>query len=64
MLGEAVTDVLVGRGDREVARRVAENRDARISAAGFSRLVKRAADDGVLAEMVGLRPDIPAADVS
>jgi uncharacterized protein (DUF2336 family) len=51
--------VLVGRGDREVARRVAENRGARISETGFSRLVKRAADDGALAEAVGLRPDIP-----
>ena len=30
-LGEAVTDVLVRRGDREVARRVADNRGARIS---------------------------------
>jgi len=59
VLGEAVTDVLVGRGDRDVARRVAGNRGARISATGFSRLVKRAADDGVLAEKVGLRPDIP-----
>ena len=59
VLGEAVTDVLVGRGDREVARRVADNRGARISEKGFSRLVKRAADDGVLAEKVGLRPDIP-----
>ena len=59
VLGEAVTDVLVGRGDREVARRVADNRGARISERGFSRLVKRAADDGVLAEKVGLRPDIP-----
>jgi len=59
ILGEAVTDVLVGRGDREVARRVADNRGAQISEKGFSRLVKRAADDGVLAEKVGLRPDIP-----
>jgi uncharacterized protein (DUF2336 family) len=59
VLGEAVTDVLVGRGDREVARSVAGNRGARISAIGFSCLVKRAADDGVLAEKVGLRPDIP-----
>jgi uncharacterized protein (DUF2336 family) len=59
VLGEAVTDVLVGRGDHEVARRVAENRGARISETGFSRLVKRAAADGVLAEKVGLRPDIP-----
>ena len=60
VLGEAVTDVLVGRGDHVVARRVAENRAARISTTGFSRLVKRAGDDGVLAETVGLRPDIPA----
>ncbi|MGH6673847.1 MAG: DUF2336 domain-containing protein [Xanthobacteraceae bacterium] len=59
VLGEAVTDVLVGRGDREVARRVADNRGARISEKGFSRLVNRAADDGILAEKVGQRPDIP-----
>ncbi len=59
-LGEAVTDVLVRRGDRDVARRVADNRSARISEKGFYRLVKRAEDDGILAEKVGLRPDIPA----
>lgn len=58
-LGEAVTDVLVRRGDHEVVRRVAGNRGARISETGFSRLVKRAEDDGYLAEKVGLRPDIP-----
>jgi len=60
VLGEAVTDVLVRRGDRDVVRRVAENRSARISENGFSRLVKRAEEDGVLAEKVGMRPDIPA----
>ena len=54
-----MTDVLVRRGDREVARSVAENRGARISESGFIRLVKRAENDGVLAEKVGLRPDIP-----
>jgi uncharacterized protein (DUF2336 family) len=59
-LGEAVTDVLVRRGDRDVARRVADNRSARISEKGFCRLVKRAEEDGILAEKVGLRPDIPA----
>jgi uncharacterized protein (DUF2336 family) len=59
-LGEAVTDVLVRRGDSEVARRVAGNRGARISELGFVNLVKRAEDDGVLAEKIGLRPDIPA----
>ncbi len=58
-LGEAVTDVLVRRGNREVARRVAENRNARISEQGFSSLVKRAEQDEILAEKVGLRPDIP-----
>jgi len=59
-LGEAVTDILVRRGDREVARSVAENHGARISEIAFSRLVERAESDGVLAEKVGLRPDIPS----
>jgi uncharacterized protein (DUF2336 family) len=58
-LGEAVTDVLVRRGDRDVARSVAGNRGARISPAGFFNLVERAASDGMLAETVGARPDIP-----
>jgi uncharacterized protein (DUF2336 family) len=58
-LGEAVTDVLVRRGNRDVARRVAENRSARISEKGFYRLIQRAEEDGILAEKVGLRPDIP-----
>ena len=60
-LGEAVTDVLVRRGDSDVARRVAENRGARISQRGFFHLVKRAEDDGVLAEKVASRPDISPA---
>lgn len=60
VLGEAVTDVLVARGNRDVARRVADNRGARISEEGFHRLVARAEEDGILAEKVGLRPDIPA----
>jgi uncharacterized protein (DUF2336 family) len=59
-IGEAVTDVLVRRGNRDVARRVADNRSARISEKGFYRLVKRAEEDGILAEKVGSRPDIPA----
>jgi|SRR5579862_850023 len=59
-LGVAVTDVLVRRGDRDVARSVAGNRGARISEHSFVNLIKRAEDDGVLAEKVGTRPDIPA----
>jgi uncharacterized protein (DUF2336 family) len=58
-LGEAVTDILVRRGNGEVARSIAGNRAARISETGFFRLVKRAENDGDLAEKVGLRPDIP-----
>jgi uncharacterized protein (DUF2336 family) len=59
-IAEAVTDVLVRRGDREVVRSVAENREARLSQGAFTALVNRAEKDGVLAEKVGLRPDIPA----
>jgi uncharacterized protein (DUF2336 family) len=58
-IGEAVTDVLVKRGDREVICNVAGNRHARLSETGFSTLVRRSEGDGVLAEKVGQRPDIP-----
>jgi uncharacterized protein (DUF2336 family) len=54
-----ITDVLVQRGDRKVVRTVAENREASLSEASFSALVKRAEKDGILAEKVGLRADIP-----
>jgi uncharacterized protein (DUF2336 family) len=58
-IAEPITDVLVQRGDHEVARSVAQNRGARISENGFNALVARAQSDGALAETVGLRPDIP-----
>src|SRR5216684_7528726 len=58
-IAEPVTDVLVRRGDQEVVRSVADNRDARLSEGSFFTLVDRAGKDGVLAEKVGLRPDIP-----
>jgi uncharacterized protein (DUF2336 family) len=59
-IGEAVTDVLVRRGDRRVAHTVADNQRAKLSETGFNTLVKRAERDGILAEKIGLRPDIPA----
>ncbi len=59
-IGEAVTDVLVRRGDTEVIHYVADNQSARLSEGGFSTLVKRAEGDGDLAEKVGQRADIPA----
>lgn len=58
-IGEAVTDILVRRGDRQVARRVADNRDARLSEASFLALIERAEDDAVLAVKLTRRPDIP-----
>jgi uncharacterized protein (DUF2336 family) len=58
-IGEAVTDVLLHRGDQEVVHSVAENRGARLSDESFATLIARAERDDVLAEKVGTRPDIP-----
>jgi uncharacterized protein (DUF2336 family) len=58
-IAEPVTDVLVKRGDREVARNLARNRTAQLSDVSFAALVGQARADIVLAEGVGLRPDIP-----
>jgi len=58
-VSEALADILVARGDREVARSVATNNRAKLSENAFTTLVKRAEQDGVLAEKVGLRTDIP-----
>jgi uncharacterized protein (DUF2336 family) len=58
-ISATVTDVLVQRGDSAVVRTVADNPAAHFSEQGFSTLVGRAADDGVLAEKVGHRTDIP-----
>jgi len=58
-LSEAVTDVLVVRGDREVVRSVAQNQGARFSNAAFRALVARSNGDDVLAVHVGARRDLP-----
>src|ERR1700686_1970432 len=58
-LSEAVTDILVERGDRDVVHAVVKNPCARLSAAGFRALVKRANGDDALASEVGMRSDIP-----
>src|SRR4051812_27297170 len=59
-LATGVTDVIVRRGDREVVRRVAGNAGARFSPSGYSSLIKRACDDGVLTLNVGQRGDLSA----
>ena len=58
-LSEAVTDVLVERGDRDVVRSVAQNGGARFSNAAFRTLVERSSGDDVLAIHVGTRHDLP-----
>jgi uncharacterized protein (DUF2336 family) len=58
-LSEAVTDVLVDRGDQRVVRSVADNGGARFSQSGFGKLVERAKGDLVLTHTVGARADIP-----
>src|SRR4051812_17799302 len=60
-LSSPITDVIIRRGDREVVRRVAGNAGARFSQAGYSGLIRRTGEDGVLAVTVGQRHDISAA---
>lgn len=55
----ALSDILVARGDRDVALSIANNRHAHLSDNAFTTLAKRAEQDGVLAEKVGMRTDIP-----
>ncbi|HEX9471732.1 MAG TPA: DUF2336 domain-containing protein [Bradyrhizobium sp.] len=62
-LAEAVTDILVDRGNHQVAASTACNRGARFSTSGLSTLVKRAQDNGELALSVWSRPDIPRRDL-
>jgi uncharacterized protein (DUF2336 family) len=59
ILSEAVTDVLIVRGDQMVVLSTAENRGATISEAGYTKLVRRAEGDERLALCVGSRPEIP-----
>jgi uncharacterized protein (DUF2336 family) len=58
-ISAALSDILVKRGDREVARSIANNQHAALSDNAFTTLVQRAEKDSVLAEKVGMRTDIP-----
>jgi uncharacterized protein (DUF2336 family) len=59
-LSPDLTDVLVRRGDRDVVRRAAGNAGASFSADGYSTLIKRAGQDGVLTVRLGQRDDLSA----
>jgi uncharacterized protein (DUF2336 family) len=58
-LSEKVSDVLVTHGNRDVVLSVTRNEGARISDAGYTKLVDRSINDEVLAICVSLRKDIP-----
>jgi len=58
-IDEPVTDVLVARGNQQIAVSVAANSGARLSDFGFLHLVTRCEGDAILAERLGLRQDIP-----
>ncbi len=57
-LSPDLTDVIVERGDRDVVRRTAGNAGAAFSEGGYTELIKRAGDDGVLTLTVGQRGDL------
>src|SRR6201995_5571292 len=59
VLSDAVTDVLVLRGDDEVVHSTVNNPGAEFSERGFTRLVNRAEGDDDLATCLGVRPEIP-----
>ncbi|MDT3683873.1 MAG: DUF2336 domain-containing protein [Pseudorhodoplanes sp.] len=58
-LSEAVTDVLVERGDARVVHSVTRNSGARFSSIAFTKLVAQAGHDETLAGLVGARHDLP-----
>ncbi|HEY6754322.1 MAG TPA: DUF2336 domain-containing protein [Pseudolabrys sp.] len=58
-LSEAVTDVLVERGNERVVHRVVRNKGARFSLAGYGKLTNRARYDRKLTLALGERSDIP-----
>ncbi len=58
-LPEAVTDVIVDRGERRVIRRLANNASARFSETGYAGMVAHAEADDELTEILGLRIDLP-----
>ena len=57
-LDKIITDVLVGRGDLDVLRKLACNLDARFSKSGYRSLVERAESDSLLAQEIARRSDI------
>jgi uncharacterized protein (DUF2336 family) len=58
-LEDKLTDVLLMRGNRDVMHKVATNGGSQISAVGFAALVRASENDEHLAEVTGIRGDLP-----
>jgi uncharacterized protein (DUF2336 family) len=58
-LPEAVTDIIVDRGERRVIHLLASNTTARFSDSGYAGMVAHAQADDKLTEIIGLRIDLP-----
>jgi uncharacterized protein (DUF2336 family) len=58
-LSEAITDILIQRGDKRVVGKLARNAGARFSHDGYESIVNRAEGDDEMAENLGLRIDVP-----
>lgn len=58
-VGQAVTDILVTRGDKSVVLSTVENSGAKFSDGGYATLVLRSQGDDQIAAGVGSRPEIP-----
>ncbi|MDA9468809.1 DUF2336 domain-containing protein [Bradyrhizobium sp. CCBAU 53415] len=59
ILSEALTDVLVARGNEDVVQSTVSNPGARLSEESLTDLVIRAERDDDLAGCIGMRPDLP-----
>jgi uncharacterized protein (DUF2336 family) len=58
-LSEAVTDVLIERGDIDIMRIVLANKGAKISEGGFAKLISEGRNSKEFTQLVGSRPDMP-----
>jgi uncharacterized protein (DUF2336 family) len=58
-LSEAVTDILLARGNKEVVHKLVSNLTAAFSQGGFRRLVEASTKDAALAAKTGSRLDLP-----
>ncbi len=58
-LPEALTDILLGRGNPIVVRSIADNAGARFSDFGYEALIRHSVEDDQLALVVAARPELP-----